>query len=140
MEGCGPKTKRQSESLFTPGQKRTKLATSQLCFRLSPTTSYSWLRAATRSVANFSKQRPLTSGVQVEGINEIAEMQVLRGWAFVRNKVDVTATTAGGETVHLSGCTLALFRQEADGRWRLARHANMLTTKKLEQGRLGGVV
>lgn len=81
-----------------------------------------------------------TSSAQVEGINEIVELQVLRGWAFVRNKVDVSVTTASGEAVHLSGCTLALFRQEADGRWRLARHANMLTTKKPEQGRLGGVV
>jgi len=83
---------------------------------------------------------PPTSSVQVEGINEIVELQVLRGWAFARNQVDVTITPATGEAVHLSGCTLALFRQEADGRWRLARHANMLTTKKLEQGRLGGVV
>jgi len=82
---------------------------------------------------------PPTTSVQVEGIDEIVELQVLRGWAFVRNKVDVTVTPASGEAVHLRGCTLALFRR-SDGRWRLARHANMLTTKKLEQGRLGGVV
>lgn len=81
-----------------------------------------------------------TSSVQVEGINEIVELQVLSGWAFTRNRIDVTVTPASGEAVHLSGSTLAFFRQEADGRWRLARHANMLTTKKLEQGRLGGVV
>jgi uncharacterized protein (TIGR02246 family) len=83
---------------------------------------------------------PVTSSVQVEGINEIVELQVLRGWAFTRNQIDVTVTSAGGEAVHLIGCILALFRQEADGRWRLARHANMSTTKKLEQGRVGGVV
>jgi uncharacterized protein (TIGR02246 family) len=83
---------------------------------------------------------PPTSSVQVEGINEIVELQVLRDWAFTRNKVDATVTPPSGEAVHLSGCTLALFRQESDGRWRLARHANMLTTKTLEQGRLGGVV
>ena len=81
-----------------------------------------------------------TSSVQVEGFNEIAELQVLKGWAFTRSQIDVAVTPASGETVHLGGCILALFRQEADGRWRLARHANLLTTKKLEQGRLGGVV
>jgi uncharacterized protein (TIGR02246 family) len=86
------------------------------------------------------EEAPPTSSVQVEGVNEIVELQVVRDWAFVRNKVDVTVTPANGEAVHLSGCTLALFRQKADGCWRLARHANMLTTKKLEQGRLGGVV
>jgi uncharacterized protein (TIGR02246 family) len=83
---------------------------------------------------------PPTSSVQVEGINEIVELQVLGAWAFARNHVDVTVTPPTGEAAQLSGCTFALFRQEADGHWRLARHANMLTTKKLEQGRLGGVV
>jgi uncharacterized protein (TIGR02246 family) len=88
----------------------------------------------------FLEAAPPTSSAEVEGINEIVELQVLRGWAFTRNQVDVTVTPATGEAVHLSGCILALIRQEADGRWRLARHANMLTTKQLEPERFGGVV
>jgi uncharacterized protein (TIGR02246 family) len=65
--------------------------------------------------------------VQIDGANEIVELQVLGDWAFTRGRLDVTATPAGGAPVHRSGYALTLFRKEADGRWRLARDANLLT-------------
>jgi len=36
-------------------------------------------------------------------------------------------TPPGGEAVRRAGYTLTLLRKEADGRWRLARDANLLT-------------
>ena len=41
----------------------------------------------------------------------------------------MTATPPAGEPVHRSGYTLTLLRKGADGRWRLARDANLLTNQ-----------
>jgi uncharacterized protein (TIGR02246 family) len=64
---------------------------------------------------------------QIDGTNKIVEIQVLDDWAFTRNRIDLTVTLPTGEPVRRSGYTLTLFRKEADGRWRLARDANLLT-------------
>ena len=66
---------------------------------------------------------------QIDGTNEIVEIQVLGDWAFTRNRMDLTVTPPTGEPVRRSGYTLTLFRKEADGRWRLARDANLLTAR-----------
>ena len=45
-----------------------------------------------------------------------------------RNFIEVTMTPPGGDQpIRRSGYTLTLFRKEADGRWLLARDANLLT-------------
>ena len=67
--------------------------------------------------------------VHMEGRSDIVELQVLGNWAFIRNRIDMTMTPPNGEPVHRSGYTLTILRREADGRWRLARDANLLTTR-----------
>ena len=69
------------------------------------------------------------SAPQIDGTNEIVEIQVLGDWAFTRNRIDLTVTPPAGDAVRRSGYTLTLFRKEADGRWRLARDANLLTAR-----------
>ena len=66
---------------------------------------------------------------RIDGTNEIVEIQVLGDWAFTRNHIDLTVTPTTGEPVRRSGYTLTLFHKEADGRWRLARDANLLTAR-----------
>lgn len=68
-------------------------------------------------------------GIQVEGASEILELMVLEDWAFLRSRIEISATPPGGVPMHRSGHTLTLLRKEADGRWRLARDANLLTQK-----------
>jgi uncharacterized protein (TIGR02246 family) len=70
------------------------------------------------------------AGTTIEGTSEIVELQVLGDWAFSRNRLEMTMTPAGGEPVRRAGYTLTLYRKEADGRWRLARDANLLTVVK----------
>jgi uncharacterized protein (TIGR02246 family) len=67
--------------------------------------------------------------MQIEGSSEILELKVLGDWAFIRNRIEITATAPGGNTIRRSGYTLTLLRREADGQWRLARDANLLTTQ-----------
>jgi uncharacterized protein (TIGR02246 family) len=76
--------------------------------------------------AAASKEMGNTS---IDGTSEIVELKVLGDWAYIRNRIDMTATPPGGEAVRRSGYTLTLLHMEADGRWRLARDANLLTTR-----------
>lgn len=66
------------------------------------------------------------SVVKVDGTAEILELQVLGDWAFLRNHIEVTVTPPGTEPQRMSGHTLTLLRKEPDGKWRLARDANLV--------------
>jgi uncharacterized protein (TIGR02246 family) len=65
---------------------------------------------------------------RVEGTSDIREVYVSGdlGYAWTELTVSITPR-AGGEAVRRSGPTLTIFRRRADGRWVLARDANMLT-------------
>ena len=65
--------------------------------------------------------------VRVEGRSDIRELKVLGDWAYLRNYIGMTMTPAGGAPVHRGGYTLTILRKEPDGRWVLARDANLLT-------------
>lgn len=66
--------------------------------------------------------------MQIEGSSEILELKVLGDWAFIRNRIEIMATAIDGNTIRRLGYTLTLLCREADGQWRLARDANLLTT------------
>ena len=67
------------------------------------------------------------ANVVVDGTSEVAELRVMEEWAYLRNHIELTVTPPSGEAVRRSGYTLTILRKEPDGRWRLARDANMLT-------------
>lgn len=70
-------------------------------------------------------QAQASSQVRFDGHSEIEELQVLGDWAFLRSRLTVSTTQPGQAPVVRSGHTLTLLRKE-DGRWRLARDANLL--------------
>jgi uncharacterized protein (TIGR02246 family) len=76
----------------------------------------------------FARASESMSSVRVEGTCDVLELKVLGEWAFIRNRIDITVTPPDGAPIRRSGYTLTLLRKEADGRWRLARDANVLTT------------
>jgi len=65
--------------------------------------------------------------VTIDGHAEIVELQVLGDWAYLRNHIDITVTPAGGAPLHRAGYTLTIVRKQADGRWLLARDANLVS-------------
>jgi uncharacterized protein (TIGR02246 family) len=65
--------------------------------------------------------------LRIDGKSDIQELQVLGDWAYLRNYLEVMVTPPGGKPMRRSGYTLTILRKEADGRWRLARDANLLT-------------
>ena len=65
--------------------------------------------------------------VRMEGTSDIRELVVLGDWAYLRNHLQVTMTLPGAEPMRRAGYTLTILRKQPDGRWLLARDANLLT-------------
>ena len=65
-------------------------------------------------------------GMTFEGKSEVQEIQVLGEWAWCRTHLTVTVTPPNGKPVRRFGNTLSILKKQADGRWLLARDANML--------------
>lgn len=66
------------------------------------------------------------AGPNIDGKSEILEVQVAGEWAFARAHLTVAVTRPGGAAPMVrTGPVLSVFRKE-QGRWLLARDANML--------------
>lgn len=79
--------------------------------------------------AAFAAASKGMDGMKLDGKSEIVELKVLGDWAFIRNHIDIAVTPPGGSTVRRAGYTLTLLQKGADGQWRLARDANLLTVR-----------
>jgi len=64
--------------------------------------------------------------VRFEGSYDIREIKVLGDWAYLRNYITVTMTPPGGEPVRRAGYALSILRKQPDGKWVLARDANLV--------------
>lgn len=74
----------------------------------------------------FAKASQECKHFRFESRCEIQEIQIMGRWAYLWNRLEVTITppeSAGA--VGRSGYTLAILRKGTDGRWRLARDANL---------------
>jgi uncharacterized protein (TIGR02246 family) len=76
----------------------------------------------------FAEHSRGMDGVHVEGSAEIEEIEVLGDWAFLRNRLTITVTPDGSGEAMLkrSGYALSILRKAPDGRWLLARDANLI--------------
>jgi uncharacterized protein (TIGR02246 family) len=66
---------------------------------------------------------------RIEGKSEIQELKILGDWAWMRTRLRVTIAPPNGKEMVRSGYTLTILRKEPDGRWVLARDANLLTAE-----------
>lgn len=67
------------------------------------------------------------SGMKIDGSYDIQEIGIIGDWAYMRNHIRMSMILPGQDTpMKRSGYTLTLLRREADGKWRLARDANLL--------------
>jgi uncharacterized protein (TIGR02246 family) len=64
---------------------------------------------------------------RMSATSEIREIKILGDWAFCWTHLAVMMTPPDGAPVRRSGHTLSIFNRLDDGRWVLARDANMLT-------------
>jgi uncharacterized protein (TIGR02246 family) len=75
----------------------------------------------------FAAASNAMKGAALEGKSDPREIEVLGDWEYARSYLEIAMTPAGGTTVRRKGFTLSIFRKGGDGRWRLARDANLLT-------------
>ena len=70
--------------------------------------------------------KPGQEAPQFDGKSEIQEIKVLGDWAFMWTKLTVVVTPpGGGQSMTRAGYTLSILKKQ-DGKWVLARDANML--------------
>jgi uncharacterized protein (TIGR02246 family) len=74
----------------------------------------------------FAAASNAMQGATIDGTSDIREIEVLGDWAYVRSHLEVAVTPPGIPAVRRKGYTLSIFRKGSDGRWRLARDANLL--------------
>ena len=74
----------------------------------------------------FAAQSRGMAGARLEGTSDIRELRILGDWAFMQNHIEIALTPPGGQPQRRAGDTLTILRKEADGRWRLARDANLV--------------
>ena len=66
-------------------------------------------------------------GARIESKADLEECIVSGDYACTRTRLRVSITTADGNSSSAQGYTLSVFRRGTDGRWLLARDANLLT-------------
>jgi uncharacterized protein (TIGR02246 family) len=77
--------------------------------------------------AEFETTSRRMQDVPIDGQCEVQEIEIAGSWAWCRSQLSVVMRPAGGVPVRKSGPTLTVFRKQADGRWVIARDANLLT-------------
>ncbi len=77
--------------------------------------------------AALSRPPPGSAPPQIESRSEIQELVVSGDVAFMWTKLSMVMTPAGGQPIERAGHTLTVLRR-VNGRWLVARDANLLTT------------
>jgi ketosteroid isomerase-like protein len=74
------------------------------------------------------------AGKLLDGSADVRELKVLGDWAFVCTYIDVRlepdASRGAGKPTRYNGWTLTLLQKGADGRWRIARDANLVSAQR----------
>lgn len=74
-------------------------------------------------------------GIRIDGEAKVIELEVMGERAWVRTHIKVAMSMPGEvRPMRRSGYVLSIMRKEADGKWRLARDANLLAEDKSTPG------
>lgn len=74
----------------------------------------------------FAKAMESMKGITFDGQNDVQEIIVEDNWAFVRGELKIHARLPDGKEMSRAGSVLSIFRRGPDGKWRIARDANLL--------------
>ncbi|WP_077036355.1 SgcJ/EcaC family oxidoreductase [Pelomonas sp. KK5] len=82
-------------------------------------------REPMRKAEFAAASRAQQGAMEIDGRSEIQEVSVSGDMAYAWSRLQVTVTPTGKPAIERKGHTLTVFRKE-NGRWRLARDANLL--------------
>lgn len=76
--------------------------------------------------AEFAADSERMKGAAIDARAEVQEIEVFGPRAYIRNHIHAELTFPGQEPRRMSGYALTVLRKDADGRWRIARDANLV--------------
>jgi uncharacterized protein (TIGR02246 family) len=76
--------------------------------------------------AEFAADVERMKGVAIDARTEVQEIEVFGARAYIRNHIQVELTSPGQTPKRLSGYAMSVLRKDPDGRWRIARDANLV--------------
>jgi len=76
--------------------------------------------------AEFAADSQRMKSVTIDARAEVQELEVFGPRAYIRNHIRVELTSPGQAPKRMSGYAMSILRKEADGRWRIARDANLV--------------
>jgi uncharacterized protein (TIGR02246 family) len=76
--------------------------------------------------AEFAADVERMKSVAIAARVEVQEIEVSGPRAYVRNHIRVELTSPGQAPKRMSGYAMSVLRKGADGRWRIARDANLV--------------
>jgi uncharacterized protein (TIGR02246 family) len=76
--------------------------------------------------AEFAADSERMKGALVEAQAEVLEIEVFGARAYVRSRIQAALRPPGGPPRRLSGYAMSILKKDADGRWRIARDANLV--------------
>jgi uncharacterized protein (TIGR02246 family) len=76
--------------------------------------------------AEFAADVERMKGVAIDARAEVNEIEVFGARAYIRNHIQVELTSPGQTPKRMSGYAMSVLRKDPDGRWRIARDANLV--------------
>jgi uncharacterized protein (TIGR02246 family) len=76
--------------------------------------------------AEFAADSERMKGAAIDARAEVQEIEVFGSQAYVRNHIQAELTFPGQAPRRMSGYAMTVLRRETDGRWRIARDANLV--------------
>jgi uncharacterized protein (TIGR02246 family) len=80
--------------------------------------------------AEFAADSQRMKSVTIDARAEVQEIEVFGPRAYIRNHIRVELTSPGQAPRRMSGYAMSILRKEADGRWRIARDANLVVPEQ----------
>jgi uncharacterized protein (TIGR02246 family) len=76
--------------------------------------------------AEFAADVGRMKSVAIDARAQVQELEIFGPRAYIRNHIQVELTSPGQAPKRVSGYAMSVLRKEADGRWRIARDANLV--------------
>jgi uncharacterized protein (TIGR02246 family) len=74
----------------------------------------------------FASTSAAMKDMKIDGTAEVRELAITGDWAWARTHLSVSVTMQDGKEMRRSGYTLTILTKDMDGRWLIARDANLL--------------
>ena len=80
--------------------------------------------------AEFAADSQRMKSLAINARVEVQEIEAFGPRAYIRNHIQVELTSPGQAPKPMSGYAMSILRKEADGRWRIARDANLVVPEQ----------